>query len=118
MQKNCGLLHKNLLRSPDLQPTNASLTVQSMKKGGLDKATAQRILKVWEETGASSPEGLRKLLLGRSLRTVGVVALQLLLDAGTMQLRFSLNFFIMLVDCNKTFQSAILEAIVNHSLEC
>ena len=56
--------------------------VQSMKKGGLDKATAQRILKVWEETGASSPEGLRKLLLGRSLRTVGVVALQLLLDAG------------------------------------
>lgn len=57
-----------------------------MKKGGLDKATAQRILKVWEETGASSPEGLRKLLLGRSLRTVGVVALQLLLDAGMSHL--------------------------------
>ncbi len=56
--------------------------LQGMKKGGLDKATAQRILKVWEETGAASPEGLRKMLLGRSLRTVGVVSLQLLLDAG------------------------------------
>ena len=55
-----------------------------MKKGGLDKATAQRILKVWEETGAASPDGLRKMLLGRSLRTVGVVSLQLLLDAGAL----------------------------------
>ncbi|KAK9866246.1 hypothetical protein WJX84_002186 [Apatococcus fuscideae] len=68
--------------SKDKKSKEDGKLVESMKKGGLDKATAQRILKVWEETGASSPEGLRKLLLGRSLRTVGTVALQLLLDAG------------------------------------
>ena len=35
------------------------------KKGGLDKATAQRVLKVWEETGATDPAGLKKLLVKR-----------------------------------------------------
>ena len=53
-----------------------------MKKGGVDQATANRILKVWEETGAKSPDQLRKMLLGRSARTAAGVLLQTLLDAG------------------------------------
>jgi hypothetical protein len=56
--------------------------VQDLKKGGVDKETAQRILKVWEETGAKSPDGLRKLLVGRSLKAAGLVGFQTLLDAG------------------------------------
>lgn len=50
---------------------------------GLDKATAQKILKVWEQTGAgSSPDALRKMLINRSLRTLGTVLLQVALDTG------------------------------------
>ncbi len=50
---------------------------------GLDKATAQKILKVWEETGAgSSPDALRKMLINRSIRTLGTVLLQVGLDTG------------------------------------
>ena len=55
-----------------------------MAVAGLDKATAQKILKVWEQTGAgSSPDALRKLLINRSLRTLGTVLLQVALDTGT-----------------------------------
>ena len=56
--------------------------VEGMKKGGIDQDTAQRILDTWEKTGATSTDALRRLLLGRSLRTVGVVLFQLALDAG------------------------------------
>lgn len=56
--------------------------VDGMKKGGIDQGTAQRILDTWEKTGATSTDALRKMLLGRSLKTVGVVLFQLLLDAG------------------------------------
>ena len=56
--------------------------VEGMKKGGIDSSTAQRILDTWEKTGATSTDALRKMLLGRSLKTVGVVLFQLLLDAG------------------------------------
>ncbi|KAK9828622.1 hypothetical protein WJX72_001138 [[Myrmecia] bisecta] len=56
--------------------------MSDLKKGGIDKKTAQKILKVWEETGAASPDQLRKMLLNRSLTTVGTVFVQLLLDAG------------------------------------
>ena len=54
-----------------------------LKRGGVDKDTAQKILKVWEETGAKSPDQLRKLLVGRSLKAAGLVGFQTLLDAGT-----------------------------------
>ena len=53
-----------------------------LKRGGVDAETAQRILSAWEETGAKSAEGLRKLLVGRSLKTAGIIGLQTLLDAG------------------------------------
>ncbi len=56
--------------------------VEGMKKGGIDQSTAQRILDTWEQTGATSTDALRKMLLGRSLKTVGVVVFQLLLDGG------------------------------------
>ena len=56
--------------------------VDGMKKGGIDQSTAQRILDTWEKTGATSTDALRKMLLGRSLKTVGVVLFQLLLDGG------------------------------------
>ena len=56
--------------------------VEGMKKGGIDQSTAQRILDTWEKTGATSTDALRKMLLGRSLKTVGVVLFQLLLDGG------------------------------------
>ncbi|KAK9839200.1 hypothetical protein WJX81_000871 [Elliptochloris bilobata] len=57
---------------------------------GLDKATAQNILKVWEQTGAgSSPDALRKMLINRSLRTLGTVLLQVALDTGASWGAFS-----------------------------
>lgn len=60
----------------------ASKLVEGMKKGGIDQSTAQRILDTWEKTGATSTDALRKMLLGRSLKTVGVVLFQLVLDGG------------------------------------
>lgn len=59
-----------------------SKLVEGMKKGGIDQNTAQRILDTWEKTGATSTDALRKMLLGRSLKTIGVVLVQLLLDGG------------------------------------
>lgn len=59
-----------------------SKLVEGMKKGGIDQSTAQRILDTWEQTGATTTDALRKMLLGRSLKTVGVVLFQLLLDGG------------------------------------
>jgi len=56
--------------------------VEGMKKGGIDQSTAQQILDTWEKTGATSTDALRKMLLGRSLKTVGFVVFQLLLDGG------------------------------------
>ena len=93
---------------PQLVP-DMVVQVKGFKAGGVDQETAQKILARWEEvrscwttfnclgmciaprscyqaqymqTGATSPDGLRRMLLGRSLGTAGVVALQLLLDAG------------------------------------
>lgn len=59
-----------------------SKLVEGMKKGGIDQSTAQQILDTWEKTGATSTDALRKMLLGRSLKTVGFVVFQLLLDGG------------------------------------
>ncbi|DBB06897.1 TPA: hypothetical protein ACH3X3_009554 [Trebouxia sp. C0006] len=59
-----------------------SKLVEGMKKGGIDQSTAQRILETWEQTGATTTDALRKMLLGRSLKTVGIVLFQLLLDGG------------------------------------
>ncbi|BDA43763.1 hypothetical protein COCOBI_04-7790 [Coccomyxa sp. Obi] len=49
---------------------------------GLDKNTAKKVLKVWEQSGASSPDELRKLLVKRSVQSAGVVLVQTVLDAG------------------------------------
>jgi len=42
-----------------------SKLVEGMKKGGIDQSTAQRILDTWEQTGATTTDALRKMLLGR-----------------------------------------------------
>ena len=60
----------------------STLSAADLKRGGVDQETAQKVLKAWEETGNSTPDQLRKLLLGRSLKTAGLVGLQTLLDAG------------------------------------
>ncbi|KAL4858797.1 Calmodulin-4 [Chlorella vulgaris] len=52
----------------------------SLKKMGIDKSTAQRILSIWRESGATSPEGLRKLFLKRSFTKSTRIGLQLLID--------------------------------------
>lgn len=39
--------------------------MENFKKGGLDKSTAQRVLDMWKQTGASDEEGLKKLLVRR-----------------------------------------------------
>ena len=56
---------------------------------GLDKNTAQQILKVWEKSGAKSPDELRKLLIQRSVRSAGAVLVQTVLDAGDVPIAFS-----------------------------
>jgi len=53
-----------------------------LKKQGFQKENAQRILQLWKEGGAESPEQLRRLFLRGSLRPLAVVLLQLVLDAG------------------------------------
>lgn len=39
-------------------------------------------LQVWSESGVKDTNALKKLLVGRSLKTAGVVLFQILLDAG------------------------------------
>ena len=76
---------------------------ESLSKGGINRDVAKQIIKVpctwlsrasvvadadticgqvWEESGARSPDDLRKLLLKRSASSAGVVLLQTLLDIG------------------------------------
>lgn len=52
---------------------------------GIDKSTAQRILGIWRQSGATSPEALRKLFIKRSISKSTRIGLQLLVDlaAGT-----------------------------------
>ena len=45
-------------------------------------------VRVWEETGVTSSDALRKMLVKRSLSTAGVVGLQTLLDAGVVSLMY------------------------------
>ncbi|KAF8058368.1 DYF13 [Scenedesmus sp. PABB004] len=57
--------------------------VEALKKGGVDQATAQRILDKWREAGAESdPSQLRKLFLSQSLVPIAATAVQLLFDGG------------------------------------
>ena len=60
--------------------------VADFEKGGINRETAQKIIKVWEETGSRNPDDLRKFLLKRSATTAGVVLLQTLVDAGDQTL--------------------------------
>ncbi|EFN55306.1 hypothetical protein CHLNCDRAFT_134269 [Chlorella variabilis] len=71
-------------------PSTSSLTKQkrvqelesSLKKMGIDKATAQRILQIWRQSGATSPDGLRTLFLKRSFNKSTRIGLQLLIDGA------------------------------------
>jgi hypothetical protein len=72
--------------------------VENFKKGGLDKQTAQRVLDVWKETGASDDQGLKKLFLKRSLTAAAALALQTGLDAGAAYGAFSLSGFLSAAD--------------------
>ncbi|PSC70922.1 neo-calmodulin-like isoform X1 [Micractinium conductrix] len=55
----------------------------SLKKMGIDKGTAQRILTIWKQSGADSPEALRRLFLRRSFSRSQQIGLQLLIDAAS-----------------------------------
>lgn len=68
--------------------------VQDFKKGGLDKSTAQRVLDMWKETGASDEDGLKKLLVRRSLTQALTIVIQAALDAGAAYGAFSLAGFL------------------------
>lgn len=59
-----------------------NLYVSFLSQGGLDKATAMKVLKRWEETGATDPASLSKMLRRKSLDTVLAIVLQTVLDAG------------------------------------
>ena len=48
-----------------MAPPMQEKLVENVKKGGLDKSTAQRVLDMWKQTGASDEEGLKKLLVRR-----------------------------------------------------
>ena len=50
---------------------------------GIDKGTAQRILTIWKQSGADSPEALRRLFLRRSFSRSQQIGLQLLIDAAS-----------------------------------
>ncbi|GMH36730.1 hypothetical protein BSKO_04603 [Bryopsis sp. KO-2023] len=56
--------------------------VESLKRVGLDKAAATKILDTWQETGVDSPDDLRRMFLKGSLNPLGVGVLQVLIDAG------------------------------------
>lgn len=56
--------------------------VESLKRLGLDQDSASKILETWKETGADSPDSLRKLFIRGSLRPLGVSVVQTLLDGG------------------------------------
>ena len=62
-------------------------TAADFEKGGINRETAQKIIKVWEEIGSRNPDDLRKFLLKRSATTAGVVLLQTLVDAGDQSCR-------------------------------
>lgn len=55
---------------------------EQLKQQGVEKENAQRILQFWKDAGAENPEQLRKLFLRGSLRPLGIILLQLILDAG------------------------------------
>lgn len=75
--------------TPPADPKKKEELVQGLKKGGIDQATANKILQVWQETGAESPDQLRKMLLKRSASIAAGVVLQTLLDAGASYGGFS-----------------------------
>lgn len=57
-------------------------TLSSCLQLPLLQDTAKKIIEVWEQSGARSPDDLRKILLKRSAVSGGVVLLQSLLDVG------------------------------------
>lgn len=78
----------------DKQAEKKEKLVENFKKGGLDKSTAQRVLDMWKQTGASDEEGLKKLLVRRSLTQALTIVIQTGLDAGAAYGAFSLAGFL------------------------
>jgi hypothetical protein len=78
----CAVLYAHLCcRSTQLTSNSQSIAVapplqeklvENFKKGGLDKSTAQRVLDMWKQTGASDEEGLKKLLVRRCVPVVHI----------------------------------------------
>jgi len=63
-------------------PSAEAKFVEQLRKQGIEKNNAQRILKVWKEAGSDNPEQLRKLFIRGSLRPLLVGLMQLVFDAG------------------------------------
>lgn len=84
-----------LVRAEDGKATEKKdKLVENFKKGGLDKETAKRVLQVWEESGAKDSEGLKKLLVRRSLTSALTIVIQTVLDAGAAYGAYSLSGFL------------------------
>lgn len=89
LQPSVHRLHRRTQRTivraaetQDKQAEKKEKLVENFKKGGLDKSTAQRVLDMWKQTGASDEEGLKKLLVRRSLTQALTIVIQTGLDAG------------------------------------
>lgn len=54
-----------------IDPKKEAQFAESLAKGGITKDTAKKILLVWQQAGIDDPDQLRKMLVGRSLRTLG-----------------------------------------------
>eukprot|EP00210_Caulerpa_lentillifera_P003827 g3655.t1 len=63
-------------------PNAEARFVEQLRKQGIEKSNAQRILKIWKEAGSDNPEQLRKMFIQGSLRPLLFGFLQLVFDAG------------------------------------
>lgn len=90
--KNCRLV----VRAEKSTDEKAAEIKKQFADTGLDKATAQRVLKQWESESATDAESLKKLLRRRSLKTAGRIVIQTVLDAGAAFGAYNFSTFLRL----------------------
>lgn len=73
--------NKDSIRSK-VDPGQEKQFKESLDRAGIDKATANKILEIWQKAGVDDPDKLRQLLVSRSLVTISSALVQLALDGG------------------------------------
>lgn len=63
-------------------PDKVQEFAKDLKRRGIDRATAQKVLQLWNKLNVQDPATLRKLLRTKSFRSAGPLVAQLLLDVG------------------------------------